>query len=93
MNTFQGIPAGAFGFYADLEDNNNREWWLEHKARYEPLVREPLTALLAELEPRFGPGKVFRPNRDIRFSPDKSPTRRPRERSRPSRKAWATTCR
>ena len=73
MNTFDGIPAGASGFYADLEQNNNRDWWLEHKARYESFVREPLTALLAELEPRFGPAKVFRPNRDIRFSQDKSP--------------------
>ena len=73
MNTFDGIPAGAFGFYADLEQNNNRDWWLEHKARYETLVREPLAALLAELEPRFGPAKIFRPNRDIRFSQDKSP--------------------
>ena len=73
MTTFQGIPAGAFAFYAELEDNNNREWWLEHKDSYNSLVRDPLTALLAELEPRFGPAKIFRPNRDIRFSQDKSP--------------------
>jgi uncharacterized protein (TIGR02453 family) len=73
MTTFQGIPAGAFEFYKELEDNNNREWWLEHKDSYEALVREPFTLLLAELEPRFGPGKIFRPNRDIRFSQDKSP--------------------
>jgi uncharacterized protein (TIGR02453 family) len=73
MNTFAGIPAAAYGFYADLEQNNNREWWLEHNPSYETLVREPLTALLAGLEPRFGPAKIFRPNRDVRFSPDKSP--------------------
>jgi uncharacterized protein (TIGR02453 family) len=73
MTTFQGIPAGAFEFYKELEDNNNREWWQEHKDSYEALVREPFTLLLAELEPRFGPGKIFRPNRDIRFSQDKSP--------------------
>ncbi|MBP1232397.1 uncharacterized protein (TIGR02453 family) [Arthrobacter sp. PvP102] len=73
MTTFQGIPAAAFGFYAELEQNNNREWWLGHKRRYESLVREPLAALLAQLEPRFGPAKIFRPNRDVRFSPDKSP--------------------
>lgn len=73
MGTFEGIPAGAFAFYAELEDNNNREWWLEHKDSYTSLIREPLTALLAELEPRFGPAKIFRPNRDVRFSPDKSP--------------------
>lgn len=73
MTTFQGIPAGAFGFYEELQDNNNREWWQEHKDRYLSLVREPLSSLLAELEPRFGPAKLFRPNRDIRFSEDKSP--------------------
>ncbi|MCP2047774.1 UNVERIFIED_ORG: uncharacterized protein (TIGR02453 family) [Paenarthrobacter nicotinovorans] len=73
MDTFKGIHAAAFRFYEDLEENNNREWWLEHKATYDAEVREPLTALLAELEPRFGPAKIFRPNRDIRFSQDKSP--------------------
>ncbi|WPU08453.1 DUF2461 domain-containing protein [Pseudarthrobacter oxydans] len=73
MTTFQGIPAGAFGFYEELQDNNNREWWQELKDSYLSLVREPLSLLLAELEPRFGPAKLFRPNRDIRFSEDKSP--------------------
>ena len=29
--------------------------------------------LLADLAPEFGPSKVFRPYRDLRFSPDKSP--------------------
>jgi uncharacterized protein (TIGR02453 family) len=32
-----------------------------------------MEALLAELEDEFGAGKVFRPNRDVRFSADKSP--------------------
>ncbi|MDI2035820.1 DUF2461 domain-containing protein [Paenarthrobacter nitroguajacolicus] len=73
MDTFKGIQAAAFRFYEDLEENNNREWWLEHKTTYDAEVKEPLSALLAELEPRFGPAKIFRPNRDIRFSQDKSP--------------------
>src|SRR6478672_11388827 len=73
MSAFTGIPADAFRFYADLEENNNRDWWLEHKPVYDAAVKEPLTQLLAELEPRFGPAKLFRPNRDVRFSPDKSP--------------------
>lgn len=73
MDTFEGIPATAPAFYAELEKNNNRDWWLQNKARYENEVKAPLTALLAELEPRFGPAKIFRPNRDIRFSQDKSP--------------------
>ncbi|WP_311214637.1 MULTISPECIES: DUF2461 domain-containing protein [unclassified Arthrobacter] len=73
MSTFEGITTAAFRFYAELEENNNREWWLEHKETYDAEVKEPLTALLSELEPQFGPAKIFRPNRDIRFSQDKSP--------------------
>ncbi|MCR1162780.1 DUF2461 domain-containing protein [Paenarthrobacter sp. UW852] len=73
MSTFKGISPAAFRFYEELEENNNREWWLEHKATYDAEVKEPLTALLSELEPQFGPAKIFRPNRDIRFSQDKSP--------------------
>ena len=33
----------------------------------------PMKAIPAELAPEFGDGKVFRPNRDVRFSTDKSP--------------------
>lgn len=73
MDTFTGIPAAAFRFYGDLEQNNNRVWWLEHKETYDSAVKGPLTQLLAELEPSFGAAKLFRPNRDIRFSLDKSP--------------------
>ncbi len=73
MTPFAGIPDAAFEFYAELEHNNNRDWWLEHKSTYDSAVKEPLTGLLAELEPEFGTAKLFRPNRDIRFSLDKSP--------------------
>src|SRR5690349_10742206 len=73
MDTFAGIPPEAFRFYEELEDNNNREWWLEHKSTYDSAVREPLELLLAGLEPEFGPAKLFRPYRDVRFSQDKSP--------------------
>lgn len=73
MTRFQGIPAAAFDFYGELQDNNNRDWWFEHKDSYRELVKEPLTALLAELEPRFGPGRLFRPTRDMRFSRDQAP--------------------
>ncbi|MET1065550.1 MAG: DUF2461 domain-containing protein [Arthrobacter sp.] len=73
MTPFAGIPDAAFEFYAELENNNNRDWWLEHKARYDSAVKEPLAALLATLETDFGEAKIFRPNRDIRFSLDKSP--------------------
>ncbi|MET4093886.1 DUF2461 domain-containing protein [Arthrobacter sp. UYCu712] len=73
MTPFEGIPDAAFRFYAELEHNNNRDWWLEHKAIYDDAVKGPLSLLLAELEPAFGAAKLFRPNRDVRFSLDKSP--------------------
>lgn len=73
MDTFSGIPPEAFRFYAELEENNNRDWWLGHKDTYEAAVREPLERLLADLEPEFGPARLFRPYRDVRFSQDKSP--------------------
>ena len=44
-----------------------------HKAEWEAEVRDPMRALLAGLEDEFGPAKLFRPNRDIRFSKDKTP--------------------
>ncbi|MDQ0768154.1 uncharacterized protein (TIGR02453 family) [Pseudarthrobacter defluvii] len=73
MDTFAGVPPEAFSFYEELEDNNNRDWWLGHRDTYEAAVKAPLAALLAELEPEFGPARLFRPFRDVRFSQDKSP--------------------
>jgi uncharacterized protein (TIGR02453 family) len=73
MTPFAGIPDAAFEFYAELEHNNNRDWWLDHKSTYDSAVKEPLAGLLAGLEPEFGEARLFRPNRDIRFSLDKSP--------------------
>ena len=71
--SFSGFPAGALSFYAELEDRNSRDWWLAHKDVYERDVREPMLALLDGLEEEFGEAKLFRPNRDVRFSADKSP--------------------
>ncbi|GAA2742663.1 DUF2461 domain-containing protein [Kitasatospora cinereorecta] len=71
--TFQGWPAEALEFYEHLEADNSKSFWTDHKAVYEHTVREPMAALLDELEPEFGPAKIFRPNRDVRFSADKSP--------------------
>jgi uncharacterized protein (TIGR02453 family) len=71
--TFQGWPAEALEFYEHLEADNSKTFWDAHKAVYEEAVREPMVELLEQLEPEFGPAKIFRPNRDIRFSADKSP--------------------
>jgi uncharacterized protein (TIGR02453 family) len=68
-----GIPAEAVAFYAELEQHNTREWWAEHRDRYEELVREPLLALTDALADEFGPATLFRPYNDVRFRHDKSP--------------------
>ena len=71
--TFRGWPAEALDFYEGLEADNSKTYWTAHKAVYEDTVRRPMDELLAELEPEFGPGKLFRPYRDVRFSADKTP--------------------
>lgn len=73
MDTFSGIPATAFEFYAALENNNNRQWWQANKGKYDADVLAPLSTLLRGLEPRFGPGRIFRPYRDMRFSASTRP--------------------
>ncbi|NED98247.1 DUF2461 domain-containing protein [Phytoactinopolyspora alkaliphila] len=70
---FEGWPVEALEFYEGLEADNSRTYWTANKAVYDQAVREPMTLLLKELEPEFGPGRIFRPNRDVRFSTDKSP--------------------
>jgi uncharacterized protein (TIGR02453 family) len=70
---FTGWPAEALEFYEGLEADNTRTYWLAHKADYDDCVRAPMQALLDELAPKWGPGKIFRPYRDVRFSADKTP--------------------
>ncbi len=53
--------------------NNTKAYWMAHKDFYVADVLGPMEALLAGLAPEFGEGRVFRPYRDTRFSPDKSP--------------------
>jgi uncharacterized protein (TIGR02453 family) len=70
---FTGFPAAALDFYDDLELDNTKSFWTEHKHVYEESVRAPMAALLGELEEEFGPAKIFRPYRDVRFARDKTP--------------------
>jgi uncharacterized protein (TIGR02453 family) len=71
--TFRGWPAEALEFYDELEADNSKAFWQRNKHVYERLVRAPMEELLAELEPDWGEGRIFRPYRDVRFSRDKSP--------------------
>ncbi len=63
----------ALEFFDRLATENTRAFWLANKATYETKVLAPMEALLAELAPDYGAGRVFRPYRDVRFSKDKSP--------------------
>ncbi|MFE3869231.1 DUF2461 domain-containing protein [Flavobacterium sp. LS2P90] len=70
-------------FLEDLKANNNRDWFLENKKRYE-VFKKDLHQLIADLLDAMKPldpslemlevkNCTFRINRDIRFSKDKSP--------------------
>lgn len=72
-SSFTGFGDGAVEFYDGLVADNSKAYWTDQRAVYESDVRAPMQALLAALEPEFGPGKVFRPYRDVRFSHDKTP--------------------
>ena len=61
------------GFFRGLELDNSRRYFEAHRDQYETEVRGPMEALAAELSPVLGPVKLFRINRDVRFSADKSP--------------------
>ena len=71
--SFDGFPEQALEFYEGLEADNTKAYWTDHRAAYEASVRAPMQELLARLEPEFGPAKLFRPYRDVRFSKDKTP--------------------
>jgi uncharacterized protein (TIGR02453 family) len=70
---FSGFGDAAVEFYDGLLADNSRAYWTDNREVYERDVRGPMLALLADLEDEFGPGKVFRPHRDVRFSADKTP--------------------
>jgi len=71
--TFQGWTDAILDFFEGLEADNSKSYWQAHKTVYDQQVLAPMRALLAELTDEFGEAKVFRPNRDIRFSADKTP--------------------
>ncbi|WP_378174430.1 DUF2461 domain-containing protein [Aquimarina sp. SS2-1] len=72
------IPKSSFDFLKDLKKNNHRDWMQEHKKRYQSNEKE-LKAFYAAVVERLNEHdeiektKVFRINRDVRFSKDKTP--------------------
>jgi len=71
--TFTGFGPDANGFLDALTKDNSRQFFEAHRQEYVDAIRQPLEDLLGEAETIYGPGRVMRPNRDVRFSTDKSP--------------------
>jgi len=73
MSDFKGWRGDFQGFFVGLKLNNSKAYFDAHRKQYDEDVKGPMLALLAALEPEFGPAHLSRPNRDIRFAADKSP--------------------
>jgi uncharacterized protein (TIGR02453 family) len=74
MTRFEGFSPGVHEWFRGLEADNSKEYFAAHRQFFEDEVRGQMEALLTELGERFGGEvKLFRQNRDIRFSSDKSP--------------------
>jgi len=77
------ISKNTFHFLKDLKENNNRDWFLENKPRFEEAKKEFevfIDALIVEVSKFDGSighhtakECIFRIYRDVRFSKDKSP--------------------
>ena len=74
MTRFGGFSPEVHEWFRGLEADNSKEYFAAHRQFFEDEVRGQMEALLTELGERFGGEvKLFRQNRDIRFSADKSP--------------------
>jgi uncharacterized protein (TIGR02453 family) len=84
-HAFEGFPEDVLPFFQELSQNNTREWFEEHRDRYENAVLEPSRRLVEALgdrlrrhrpeivaDPRINQS-LFRIFRDTRFSKDKTP--------------------
>ena len=72
------LPNDLYSFLSDLQQNNNRDWFTNHKLRFKSIETQ-LKAFGEQLKDylnhhdhidRF---KLFRIYRDVRFSKDKTP--------------------
>ena len=86
MKQFTGFPKDFFGFFEDLNKNNNRDWFNQNKNRYYESVVNPISEFIVCMAPRLNKisrhykadpkphgGSMFRIYRDTRFSKDKTP--------------------
>src|SRR5260370_39719571 len=82
---FEGFPESGLAFLRDLAEHNDRDWFEEHRSAWDEGIVPSMLAWCSDLAerlrdvmpklvfvPRVG-GSLYRLNRDIRFSRDKSP--------------------
>ena len=79
-----GLTEAYYEFFIELALNNQKSWFDVNRARYEADVKKPFLAFVTQLldkvaamDPRFAgidaKSCIFRINKDIRFSKDKTP--------------------
>lgn len=86
MTTTRHFGPDLFAFLRDLAANNDRDWFEAQRPRWEASARGPALQFIIDFGPRLARisphfradprpqgGSLFRLNRDIRFSKDKSP--------------------
>jgi len=79
---FLGFSESTIKYFKSLEKNNNKIWFDKNRDKYEQYVREPMRNLIDALAPELHKidkdfvvnyKSIFRINRDLRFSKDKTP--------------------
>lgn len=87
MTQFSGFSKQTTNFLKSLGENNEKSWFDEHRSEYEEFYLTPAKEFVeavsvplrkiapsVQAEPRVN-GSIFRVNRDVRFSRDKTPYR------------------
>ncbi len=84
-DVFPGFPRGLIDFLKDLNANNDRKWFADHKSEYESMLMDPAKDFVSAIGPAllaFNPdlraepklnGSIRRLHRDVRFAKDKRP--------------------
>lgn len=77
-----GFSKRSFELLEQLQENNNRDWYQEHKAEIKQCLQQPFEAMLEAVSEKLKNAKrpmsgnkqtIFRMYRDVRFSKDKRP--------------------
>ena len=85
MANFRGFPKELIMFFENLKKNNSKDWFEKNRKDYEQFVMHPAREFVEEMGERLrdiAPAihaipkinkSLFKINRDVRFSKDKSP--------------------